>query len=532
MRVFKQRMVEIDIRSNQQPFLNIRQTFLYVLITLFLPLLSFSQPKEQTSKSRKKIEIIHTDRLETDNKMGSDFRRLIGNDTIKHNDILMYCDSAHVYQNTKRVWAFGKVHIKQGDTLDLYGNYLFYDGVEEKAIVEGNVELIDKETHLYTKALKYDVANKIASYTDSGRIINAKNKLTSRIGFYYASQKMFHFKDSVKIVNPEYVISADTMDYNTETETTYFNGPSEVKGDSIYIYCEKGWYDTKKDVSRIWKNSVIDNKKQIIRGDSLYYDKISGFGQAFGNISIADTSNDVVVTGNLAWYYKKPEEFMVTDKAVFIQISNKDSLFLHADTISAVTVYDSARTSFRLIRAYRECRIFSSDLQAKCDSLSYSFQDSVIRLYYSPVLWSEENQLTSDSIAIFTKNRQVDLMELYNSAFITSQVDSIRFNQIKGRNLKGYFRNNKMYKIRIDGNGETIYFLVDKGGLIGVNHAKSSSIEIDVEEGKITGIIEFQNPDGTLNPPMKEPAQKQRLPGFNWLDLLRPKNKSDIFRKK
>jgi lipopolysaccharide export system protein LptA len=493
--------------------------------------ITYSQSTEQNKKAKKKIEIIWTDRLETDEKLGSDFKRLIGHDTIKHNDVLMFCDSAHIYLNSRRVQAYGKVHLKQGDTLNLYGNYLFYDGAAQTALITGKVELIDKETHLYTSSAKYDVANKIASYTDSGRITNAKNTLTSIIGFYYAEKKIFHFKDSVKIVNPDYIMTGDTMDYNTESETAFFTGPSEIKGDSIYIYCEKGWYDTKKDVSRIWENALIDNKQQIIKGDSLYYEGKSGYGQAFGNISIADTSNDVMVKGNYAWYNKKPEKFEVTDRAVFIQVSKTDSLFLHADTISAVTITDTAGLSYRLMRAYYSCRIFSKDMQAKCDSLSYSFQDSVIRLYHDPVLWSEENQLTSDSIAIFTKHRKADRMELYNSAFITSQVDSVRFNQMKGRSLKGYFRENKLYKINIEGNGETIYFLKDKDKLIGVNHAKSSSIEIYVDNGKITDIYEYQNPEGTLDPPLMNPPEKLKLPGFSWFDILRPKKVSDIFRK-
>jgi hypothetical protein len=181
------------------------------------------------------------------------------------------------------------------------------------------------------------------------------------------------------------------------------------------------------------------------------------------------------------------------------------------------------------MRAFHGCRIFSADLQSKCDSLSYSFQDSVIRLYYSPVIWSEENQLTSDSIAIFTKNRQAERMELYNSAFVTSQVDSMRFNQIKGRTLKGYFRNNKLFKINVEGNGETIYYIVDNEELIGKNHANSSSIEIYVDKGKITEIFEYQNPEGVLDPPLEKKPEK--LDGFKWLDQLRPKKKEDIFRK-
>jgi lipopolysaccharide assembly outer membrane protein LptD (OstA) len=349
-------MAEIDIQRDLNLFFPGRHIIICTILVL-LPAIVFGQSADKNSRSKKKIEIIHSDRLSQDQTLGDDFRKLIGNDTLKHNDVFMYCDSAYVYQNTRRVRAFGRVHINQGDTLNLYGNYLFYDGTEEKAIVEGNVELIDKKTHLYTKALNYDVKNKIASYSDSGKIINADNTLTSITGIYNATSKMFHFKDSVRIVNPDYIMTADTMDYNTESETAYFTGPTEVNGDSIYIYCEKGWYDTKKDIARIWKNAVINNRQQIIHGDSLFFDNNSGFGQAFRNISIADTTNDIIVKGNYAWYYKKPERFMVSDRAEFIQISESDSLFLHADTISAVTVYDTSGASFRLMRAYYKCRI-------------------------------------------------------------------------------------------------------------------------------------------------------------------------------
>lgn len=524
-------MAEIGIRIALKPFFHLRQIVFYFLITLFFPLLIFSQAPEKINKNRKKIELLHADQWKADDKMGSDFQKLLGHVSLKHNDILMYCDSAYLYQKSNQVKAFSRVHIKQGDTLDLYGNYLFYDGTEQKAIMTGNVELVDKETHLYTSSIKYDVANKVASYTDRGRITNAKNVLTSIIGIYYADKKMFHFKDSVKIVNPDYIMTGDTMDYNTVSETAFFTGPSEVKGDSIYIYSERGWYDTKNDIMRIWKNAFINNKQQIIKGDSLYYENKPGFGQAFRNISIADTTYNMLVKGDYAWYHKKPEKFMVTEKATFIQISKNDSLFLHADTISAVTVANTARKSFMLMRAYHSCRIFSKDLQSKCDSLSYSFQDSVIRLYHAPVIWSEENQLTSDSIAIFTKNRQADRMELYNSAFITIRVDSFRYNQIKGKSLTGYFRDNKLYKINIEGNSETIYFLVDKDGIIGVNHAKSSSIEIYIDKGKIMETYFHQNPDGKLDPPMLNRPETLKLPGFSWLDIIRPKKVSDIFRK-
>ncbi|MCX6334622.1 MAG: hypothetical protein NT092_10010 [Bacteroidia bacterium] len=464
-----------------------------------------------------------------DKKTGKDWQRLIGKVELKHQEITMKCDSAHLFPDRNQVTAFSRIHIEQGDTLDIYGDHLIYDGGTSIAVLTGKCELVDKETHLYTNAITYDVNNEIAQYSDSGRITNGDNKLTSRIGIYYVSQNLFHFKDSVKIVNPDYVMTADTMDYNTETEISFFTGPSELEGDSIYLYCEKGWYDTKNNMTRIWKNALIDNRQQIITGDSLFYNDSTGYGQSFMNTTIADTNNHILVKGNYAWYYKKPERFLVTDRAMFIQINKNDSLFLHADTISAITIADTTPNGYRLMRAYYGCRIFSKDLQAKCDSLSYSFQDSVIRLYDAPVLWSEEKQLTSDSMAIFTKNRQADRMELYNSAFVVSQVDTLRFNQLKGRSLIGYFRKNQLYKINIEGNGESIYYLIDGEEIVGKNTTRCARIEIFVSDGKITQIYEYQSPEGVIDPPSKTPAENPKLKGFNWFDAIRPKEKFDIF---
>ncbi len=507
---------------------------LCLLMLLFSSAFPAVQEKSlQESGAKRKIIVKHADEGidETEKSTGRKLTRLLGNVMLEHNETTMTCDSAHFYPGTNQVHAYSRINIEQGDTIRLSGDYLFYDGATEIAVLHGNVEMIDKETHLFTSSVNYDVRRKIARYNTDGRIINGDNTLTSRTGIYYAEEKTFRFREDVRIVNPDYVMTADTMDYNTLTETAFFNGPSVLEGDSIYIYCEKGWYDTRNDLSRLWSNAFIDNRQQVIRGDSLFYDNVKGYGEGFGNVDITDTTNNLIVRGNYAWYYKQPEEFLVTDRALFIQISNGDSLFLHADTITAVTVSGNMSENYRLMRAYRGCRVFSTDFQARCDSLSYSYQDSVIRLYHYPVIWSEENQLTSDSMAIFTVNRQTDRMELYNSAFVISQVDDLRFNQVKGRMLTGFFRDNKLYRIDIVGNGETIYYLVDGEEIVGVNRAKCSRIEIFVEDGKITEIYEHQSPAGVIDPPDPDISDVLKLDGFEWLDRLRPKKMSDVFNR-
>jgi len=502
---------------------------LYVLLLIFIPAKAYTQAVEKSKQGTTRIEIQHADSGEQNMGIDPDLTRFLGNIKIKHNDVFMYCDSAYYYKIKNQVRAFSKVHIIQGDTLNLFGNYLFYDGASGNAFVKGKVELIDKETHLYTDSLNYDVRNRIARYNDRGRITNAQNILTSIKGVYHVSENLFHFKDSVKIVNPSYVMTADTMDYNTTSEIAYFTGPTKLIGDSLNLYCEKGWYDTKKQVTSVWKNAVIDNKKQIVHGDSLFFNDSTGYGESFGNVVIEDTTNHLAIEGNYAWYYKEPERFLVTDRAVFIQVSKQDSLFVHGDTLSSITVSDTTGKEYRLMRAFHGCRIFSKSLQAKCDSLSYSFQDSVIRLYRIPVLWSEENQLTSDSMAVFTKNRQTDRLELYNNAFIVQQVDTIRYDQIKGRTLTGHFKNNELYKINILGNGEILFYLIDAEAVAGVEQSKCANIEMLFDKGKISEIYEYENPEGFIDPPI--PVNPVRLDGFKWYDKLRPRKKDDIFNK-
>ena len=501
-----------------------------LLLVLFF--LSIASQVNNSPQNRRKVELIYADEdiIIQDDITGVEVHHIIGNVKFRMDENTLTCDSAHYIPNQMQIIAFSNAHIIQGDTINLYGDYMFYDGRNDMANAKRNVVLIDKETHLYTDAIDYNIKTQIARYNSGGKIVNNKDTLTSIVGIYYVDQSLFHFKDSVKIVNPDYVMTSDTMNYNSESETVFFTGPTEVTGDSLYMYCERGWYETKTKISSIWKNAFIDNKKNTLRGDSLFYNDSLSYGQAFRNVVIEDTANSVFVMGHYAQYHKIPERIFVTDSAVFLHVSKDDSLFLHGDTLRSITIQDSI--PFRLIRSYYNCRIFSANMQAKCDSLSFSFQDTVARLYYKPVLWSEENQLTADSMALFTKNQQADKLILYRSAFVTSEVDTLRYNQVKGNSLTAYFKDNEIYKIDVVGNGESIYYLLDGEELIGLDKSRAGNLQIFVENGKVTDVISSQNsPQGVIDPPEPESQSEPRLDGFIWLNELRPRDKNDIFRK-
>jgi lipopolysaccharide export system protein LptA len=497
----------------------------YCFVNLFLTVIASSasqQAVSQESKVRHKVEILHSDAMEYDRMADRSRNKLNGNVSLKHDDLYMKCDSAWYYDDTNQVYAFSNIHIWQGDTLHIRGQYLSYNGNTGKAVITDSVELDDTETRLFTSQIDYDVNTQVAVYDHGGRILNGENTLTSLTGIYYADKKMLHFRDSVKIINPDFIMRADTMKYDTYNEIVWFTGPTEAVGDSIYLFCENGWSDTRNDISQLMKNAVLDNLEQHITGDTLWYDEKNGKGEGFGNVTITDTTDNVVAGGNYAWYYKKPERFLLTKSPWFTMYSDDDTLTLTADTLRAVPQTDTAGVDHRLLKAYYGCAVFSREMQARCDSLSYTFIDSVIRMYNDPILWSRENQLTADSIALFTKNSKADHMELYNKAFVVSSVDSTRFDQVSGKNLSGYFIDNKLRRIMVTGNGEAIYYVVDDNELVGVNRATSATIEIFIEDGKIAEIYQNKSPEGTFDPPLKNPDSEMRLDGFRWMPELRP----------
>lgn len=475
---------------------------------------------------RRRVEILHSDSMKNERVDERNRRRLLGNVRLKHNDLFMNCDSAWYYDDTNQVLAYNNIHIWQGDTMNIRAERLIYNGDTRKAVLTRSVELEDKEIKLFTEKIDYDVNSQTAVYEEGGRILNADNVLTSLTGIYYSDRKMVHFRDSVKIVNPDFVMTADSMRYDTSGEVAWFTGPTEAIGDSIYLYCENGWYDTRNSLSQLMQNALLDNRKQQISGDTLWYDEKSGAGEAFGRVTIIDTTDNITVGGNYAWYVKRPERFLLTGSPWFTLFSDDDTLTLRADTLRSIPVEDTTGLSHRLLKAYYGCTMFSREMQGRCDSLAYSFQDSVIRLYTDPIIWSKENEMSADSIALYTVNSKADYMEMYNNVFVVSQADEERFDQISGKNLTGHFIDNKLRNIKVSGNAEIIYYVIDENELIGVNRAKSGTLEIFFDEGKIEEVYQRQSPDGTMNPPLKTADTEMRLDMFRWYPDKRPQRES------
>ncbi|HWR99752.1 MAG TPA: OstA-like protein, partial [Prolixibacteraceae bacterium] len=292
----------------------------------------------QPDSRKKRIEILNSDLYTYDAKIIANADRLIGNVALSHNNVLLYCDSAYSYKDSNMVDAFGHVHIVQGDTLNLYGDRIKYEGNSKIARVKGNVKLINKSIVLTTDELIFDLRANVGNYHTWGKIVDTANVLVSKIGRYYSNEDLFFFKDSVKVTNKDFILTADTLKYNSKTERVFIVGPTHIVGTTKQgtLYSEKGWYDTRTNIAELYKASKIIGKEQSLQGDTIFYSRSAGTGMARSRVLLSDTTNHVAITGRKGIYNEKTKIAFVTDSAVFMQFSPKDTLYLHADTLKSI----------------------------------------------------------------------------------------------------------------------------------------------------------------------------------------------------
>ncbi len=491
-------------------------------LLLFLPVLSVAQQRTVIHIEQAKIQ-------RYDAALGKDVEKLLGNVILRQDSTWFYCDSAYLNDKTRNFDAFGHVHIKVSDTLHIYGDKLRYTGDSRLAEIFEHVKMVDDSSVLETNYLLFNRFTQVAHYPNHGTITRGDNLLKSNRGYYRSDLKEFYFADDVELINPEYTIYTDTMTFHTRTDIAYFFGPTLIRGEENTIYCEYGWYDTGKDHAYLSEKTRMNTNEQTISSDKLFYDRNIGFGDAAGNVIVTDTLNKLIVYGETGKIWEDEGRSYVTDSARFVSYDSSDSLFMHADTLF---MFFNAERKAEKMMAYYGVRFFRTNIQGVCDSLVYHTTDSTLRLYHYPILWSDNNQLTADSMYIINQHGQLDSLIMHNNAFIVAK-DSIKgYNQIKGKNMIGYFFENELNQIFVDGNAQTIYWVREEdGSLIGVNLAQSSTMRIYLEDSNISDIRYFTNPGEVMYPEEELPEEQSILRGFQWLDDIRPKDKHDLYRR-
>ena len=478
-------------------------------------------------QSGKPINVEYSDFNDVDEDLVPGAFLLSGSVRMTHDGAVITCNKAYFFKKENYLKAFGNVQIVQGDTLFLNSDYAEYNGNVKQAFATGNPVLRSPDMNLKTDTINFNRNSQEAYYRSTGVIVNKENTLKSKSGRYFANQKKFKFLTAVTVTNPKYVIKSNHLDYYNNSGHSYLFGPSTITGKDNFIYTENGFYNSKKNIGHFLRKSYIKYKDRVITGDSLYYDRNIEFASATNNVVITDSINKGLVKGHYAEVYKQKDSMFVTKHAVAMNLVDKDTLYIHGKRLLV-----TGKPENRIIRAYNNARFYKIDLSGKCDSIHSSTKIALTKLIKNPVLWNGENQMTGDIIYLIGDNKteKLDSLKVINNAFIISK-DTLGkgYNQTKGLNLYGKFKDNKLSEVDIVKNTEVIYYAYDKLEFIGIEKKISSRINMIMENNKVSILTSFKDVESQTYPEKDFQENARRLRGFVWRGDEIIKTKEDIF---
>lgn len=524
---------------------------------LFFAMLSIVCVAQDTTKTSL-VYLEHSHTLTFDEQRLPDAQILRGDVCFRHDSVLMYCDSAYFFEKENSLHAFGHVHMIQGDTLEGFSDVLYYNGNTKLARMRRHVRLIHQETILTTDSLNYNRKKNIAYYFSGGMIEDSLNTLTSRWGQYTPDNHQAIFRDQVKLVNPKFVLTADTLGYNTESYQSDLVGPTQILyEEETTILSTNGWYNTQTEKSLLLDRSrIIHNDGMTLTGDTIYYDKFNGYGRTIGNIESIDSTHYITLYGNYGEVWETDNRGYVTDSAMMVDWSDSTTYtYMHADTlwteeipyqlyslqpkdsilVDSVFVAQAPDTlwqdtSYHLLRAFYHVRIYRDDLQAVCDSARYHGKDSLISLFGLPICWNNNNQMSADHIDIYLKNDSVDYLHGIGNALTVKREGQEEYNQMAGKEMLAYVKNGDVYLVDVKGNAETVFYpREDDGSYVGVNRTQSSFVKLYLRDRQIDHVLFTTATTGVMIPLDQALPDETYLSGFFWAEAERPRKPGDIF---
>jgi len=501
----------------------------YFFLIYLLLLAGFSvhaQKKSDKSKNPALIRIKQAESLSYD-ETKNNARILKGNVICEHEGALLHCDTAYIYERENRMQASGHILITQGDSIRVTAEQLIYDGKSKMATLQNNVKCIEKDMVLTTPSMVFDLGLSIASYYNGGTIVNQKNTLVSKHGHYYSSSKEACFNFDVVLTNPDYTMNSDTLKYRITNKTVYFLGPSIIIAKSDYIYCENGWYDTNKEISRFSKNAVLVTSQQKLKGDSLVYDRLNKSGTAYNNVSMTDTAQKSIVFGDKVEYFEKNNEAWVSGKAIYARLLEKDTLFLGAEKL----YHKDLDSLNNLVLAYHRVRVLHKQIQAKADSASFNSEDSLLHLFYAPMLWTNYSQASAKVMNATIGKSNIKGFRLDGQALLLQQVDSLKtdkYNQLSGKTIIGVLNRDTLRSVKVIDNVEILYFPKNNNKYMGLNNTNCNEANLWFKNNEVERVTLKPKTSGALKPLKTIDVPNARLRGFNWQYKERPKTKSDL----
>lgn len=490
-------------------------------------------PKKKSNRPKgDRVYLLHADELRYD-MYGSnpDAQIVKGKVSFSHQGAHLTCDSAYFYQNSNSVKAFGHVHFKQGDTLSLTCDRAEYDGMMQMMHARNNVVLHHRRQVLRTDSLDYDRLYEMANFFEGGTLVDGKDKLVADWGEYHTKTREAKFVYNVKLRSGKDVVTTDTLYYDVPKSKAHMVGPSKIISGGSVVHTKNGFYNTKNDQAQLFDRSTLEDKDKTITGDSLYYVK-NGESYGYGNVVYVDKKNKNSLHCNYLRYNEKTGYGFATRNPVAIDYSQKDTLWMHSDSMKIYTFHINTDSVYRKVHAFHKVRAYRTDVQAVCDSLVFNSKDSCMTMYKDPIVWNANRQLLGEVIKAYMNDSTIRMAHVIGQALsIDEMPDSVHFNQVTSKEMKAYFENGQARMGESIGNVQTIYYLTnDKdSSIVGLNYMETDTMRMYLSPERQLQKIWANKSVGTFYPITQVPPSKVKLPNFAWFDDIRPKDKNDIF---
>lgn len=502
--------------------------------------------KQNSGAAQEKVKLIHADEFGIVKGKYNDNPFFHGNVQFAHQGSLLTADEVIFYQDQNFVKAIGNVRLQNADGSVITSGEMEYDGNTQKGIARKNVLLTDPGQTIRTEILYYDRLSNQAYFNTGGTITKDGNVMFTKVATYNLNTRVIDFTGNVKIDNPEYTVEGVNIVQNQNSNTATFNGATTItnkKNPSNLIYTERGTYNMNSKEVYLKKNSRIHYNGKVLTGDDMYFNQLSGFGTAKGNVTLRDPREMRYLKGGYAEIYEKKDSAMVTDQPYAVKILEKDSMYFSADRILAYQKLDEQnplkKKSF--LRAYRKARMFKTNIQVRADSLSFNETDGIMHLNGKPIAWSGEKQITGDNIEAYfdTENEFIDSLRAIGNAFAISKADSLNnkdeFNQVKGKLMTVYYKENEISLAKVIGNAQAITYADDQNEKtkeverIGIALSTCGIIEAQFEDRHVQIISCNIGADSEVYPMSLISREKRFFPDFNWNTKDRLRTWRDIF---
>jgi lipopolysaccharide export system protein LptA len=444
----------------------------------------------------------------------------------------------------------------QADNTTLNSNTGIYNGKTKDAYFKGDVLVTDPKFTVNSRELKYNTEKKYTTFLDESTINIDNTTIYGKRGTYDSKKEEGLFTTRSSVINDKdnQEIIADHLFYNKKTGIQTANGHVVINDnkENRRLLADKVYNNEITTIMKAEGNVEIDEFKdgRVIYAAYAQYTKRNKYMMAQKKVLIFDSAQNTILNCDKIEYNLDKYLMLATGKPLLRTLADKDSLFIKADSffsapsnvidsiknklVPNVIVLDSNKqtdsTVLRTLLGIGHVKMYGDSMQAVCDSLSYSQQDSTFRLFKAPVLWTSGSQATGDTINIITENNKAKQLAIIKNAMIVNDTkDKSLYDQISGTRIDGYMDSSQLKEMFCDGNAESIYYNKnEKNEYLGQNKSKSAQLRIIMKAKKINKIIFYSDPEGEFAPLDKMPDAQKYLPNFKWLESLRPKNKLEL----